>query len=399
MPVSYQHLSMVEMHTTLKNRDKRIVQLQQQFERLRGRWETERKQRRRCETRLAKLTENQMDEDVSSKDASLGIVFCKPGSRRLTTRSMIITGIRRNMSNIACCDFGVTVLEDNLGRYKVARCEIMASIRLQAASREFYNTMAQEVLARKSEFSVGVHASSCDATGGNIVKNKKFSNCFVDSTFYFDDCIDFDCRNPHLSLEDLPRQRRCCDLLEQTGSTAKDTQILARHFSSVGCPTWSYISPHDKHLNLVLYCADKGPDQERTANVFPYQVQCNNTMFMAIHCFDHSSHLIERKSLQIVDIHLKSWCKGWKYHSTNTKMCYVWRAGRMKMWECLLELSGPKVAQHAMLFPFVQCCQMGRLACIRRQGVDDWCLSTCGSIQFIHGTQVWRRKTVEYDRI
>lgn len=352
----FSNMTTAELHATLKKNNMLVGRLQARANTFEKLYHKERRQRRRLETRLHKLQKaeedtNNMDQCVFDKK-NLSVDFLKQGtSNRLSTQGILACGIRRNMTNVACCDFGVALMQDDLGRYKVARCEVAAGVRLQAASREFYMLMNQEVQNTSPQsFSVGIHSASSDATGGNILKNMKLSNAIVESVYYFEGC-EGDDDIETLRLSDLPQQKRVCDLMEQDGGTAADTiRILAKQFKSVGCPDWLHIPQHGKHLHLILYCSDKGPDQAAMCGTLPYAVACEQTLFMPMHCFDHSTHLIDRKSLQIADARLTSWGKSWKYYGTNTRMCYIWRAGQHKVFKALLELCGAHVAQHAIAF-------------------------------------------------
>lgn len=79
----------------------------------------------------------------SSNEASEQVTPCKlelernssGNATRLTDSGQYALAIRRNMSNIACSDFGIVLLEDDINRWRVARCETGAAAALMASAR------------------------------------------------------------------------------------------------------------------------------------------------------------------------------------------------------------------------------------------------------------------------
>ena len=91
--------------------------------------------------------------------------------RYLTVPSRVSLAIRRNLSNIACADLGLVIL-DNASRWTVARAEVQSGAALIAAGRAFHRTMVDERQDESSanEPSLHVHFVTQDAT--NSVRRK-----------------------------------------------------------------------------------------------------------------------------------------------------------------------------------------------------------------------------------
>ena len=276
----------------------------------RGVTTTLRKQLRSIQRHLERL--QKAYDDVTQSDIAqdatnaLQIKFEKSG-RRLTPDGVLSTSIRRNMSMVACCDFGTILLEEHLGRYKVARCEIINGIKLQCNSRWFYCVMERNLARHIHDFAVGVHCYSSDATGGDMLRGRKLSTCIQDSSYYIDGVTDIDG-----GLADLPSQRRCCDVLAVEGGKTADTlALLTKHLASIGSPTWRCEPEGKRHLEAFLSVSDRGSDQALLRLTVPYDITSKNVVALSVDCFDHASHCTERTALGLIDIKLRKVDKQW----------------------------------------------------------------------------------------
>ena len=140
--------------------------------------------------------------------------------------------VRRNLSNIACQDFGRVILTDISSR-TVARCEMKVGASLIASARLFYTQMIEALRLPSCEgaWSLCVHAYRQDASNGH----KKI--CAMElETLYTE--------NVHpeavtLQWSDFKRLKRLADLIvieDETGPGSVD--VTLRGLKSLGCPSW-----------------------------------------------------------------------------------------------------------------------------------------------------------------
>ena len=285
--------------------------------------------------------EKQAANGLDDKSA-LEITFSREGGRRLSTEGQLSAAIRRSMTTVACADFGLLLLLDHFDRYKMARSEVVAGLRLQANSRCFYETISSTMACHKEDFASGVHGASNDATVGTMFRHQKLSTCFMDSSYFIAGITDFE------ELSDLPSQRRCCDMVVVHGGRAEDSMaILLKHLESIGAPTWRTQPASPKHCETFLYVSDRGSDQAKMRTILPHDVRSITVFLFSVDCFDHALQCNEQGALKLIDLKLKGWGKQWLYYSSCVKLGHTWRGYHFQMYKTILTGYGPIIGAAA----------------------------------------------------
>ena len=282
------------------------------------------------EDQLAALNQHSSSLQLLASESKAGKRFCM--------QSVIGIGVRRNFSNIACNDLGSVILNENLSRQKVARCEIVAADLFQGASAQFHKRNEEDLCTPENAdgFHITSIAFSADAAGAKFFKGKTISNCRAKTTYHIDAA-----ESVLRPLDELPSQDRLCDILEQEqGDAEATTATLVKHLQSIGAPTWETppTSTTGKHLRVFLYTSDRGSDQTKARKLIPLWVKLKLphefsklVVFVSTDCWDHASHLVEHDGLKFWDNGLKDLGITWKYYGSLTKGCHGWRANHRQM--------------------------------------------------------------------
>ena len=240
---------------------------------------------------------------------------------RLTDSGQYALAIRRNMSNIACSDLGAVLLEDDINRWRVARCEIGSAAALMASARHYWECESQ-ALTDNVKFGLSVSSITSDATNGGMFKRSKLSTCEVDSTF-----LGWERDSAGELVPVAHSMKRHCDVVPVCNSiTAGTMSVLLKHLKSIGMPSWREAPNRLSSVRVLLYTGDRGPHQVCSRKRMKAEcLRQMNVLFIDADCTEHCLHLIVKDALKIVDGFLVDIGKTWKYYSTLTKVAQLWR--------------------------------------------------------------------------
>ena len=180
--------------------------------------------------------------------------------RYLTVPSMISMAIRRNLTNAACQDVPLVLL-DNASRWTIARCEVKTGSSLLASCQAFHDAMRQESFPptpmdsnvgvdvvdgprpAQGRFNLTVHVISQDATNSAIWMKSKLCALILHSAYLTDTTLadvfhKWDFRKQFDSLRMVADVQPVGD-----GSSVGTLALTVKMLQSVGCP-----SPQDAIL-------------------------------------------------------------------------------------------------------------------------------------------------------
>ena len=207
---------------------------------------------KRCEERNIELQEQldnaaakrlkrlAIERHADRRNARLGkIVVEGDSSGWLTPEGTLSLAIRRNLSNIATSDIGLTLMMD-LSRWTVARSEVRAGACLISSARCFWKEWMECVWDGSDQHSLTVIAYRQDATNSSVWNKCKLTALELQASFIHGLVInedgEFDADECNLSFN---RLKRLADILPVLSGTGKATVLLAeKMLSSLGCPTW-----------------------------------------------------------------------------------------------------------------------------------------------------------------
>ena len=173
--------------------------------------------------------------------------------RYLTVPSRISLSIRRNLSNIACGDLSLVLLDD-ASRWTIARAEVHAGACLLASARSFHTDMSNELQSLEqgvpsapsidtsrsesgggSGMAVSIHSMSQDATNSGIWQKRKLCALILDSAF----CPSLPREGDSADFKTYFNSMVCvADIQPVGGSTATATVGLThKMLGSLGCPS------------------------------------------------------------------------------------------------------------------------------------------------------------------
>lgn len=210
----------------LKRSEERNIELQQQLDNAAAK-------------RLKRLA---IERHADRRNARLGKIVVEGDSTGwLTPEGTLSLAIRRNLSNIATSDIGLTLMMD-LSRWTVARAEVRAGACLISSARCFWKEWMDSVWegsSRSSQHSLTVIAYRQDATNSSVWNKCKLTALELQASFIHglvrneDGDFDGECNF------NFNRLKRLADILPVLGGTGKATVLLAeKMLSSLGCPTW-----------------------------------------------------------------------------------------------------------------------------------------------------------------
>ena len=164
---------------------------------------------------------------------------------------MVSLGLRRNMSNIACADLGL-VLMDDASRWSVAQAELRSGASAIASFRNFHEDMMAEMFheegLKQGDFNLSLHVISQDATTGSIGQKRKL--CALLLHFAYLTSLSDDARSLRWNWNDMFEELwAIADLQAVDDATGRGSVALtSKMLASIGCPT-----VHDlvlKHASL-----------------------------------------------------------------------------------------------------------------------------------------------------
>lgn len=211
----------------LKRSEERNIELQEQLDNAAAK-------------RLKRLA---IERHADRRNARLGKIVVEGDSTGwLTPEGTLSLAIRRNLSNIATSDIGLTLMMD-LSRWTVARAEVRAGACLLSSARCFWKEWMDSVLEGSSHssqhYSLTVIAYRQDATNSSVWNRCKLTALELQASFihslvrHEDGDFDSECNF------NFNRLKRLADILPVLSGSGKATVLLAeKMLSSLGCPTW-----------------------------------------------------------------------------------------------------------------------------------------------------------------
>lgn len=166
----------------------------------------------------------------------------RPGKkgRYLTFPSRASLAIRRNLSNAACADIALILLDD-ASRYTIARSEVFAGSALVAAAQAFHQVMEEE---RSKGPIVSVHMVTQDATNSSIIQKKKLTALILNSAYVTSNSLEQvsagQGKVPYVwDFNKIFQSTQCVADVQPVddGSAAGTVALTSKMLASVGCPS------------------------------------------------------------------------------------------------------------------------------------------------------------------
>ena len=157
--------------------------------------------------------------------------------RYLTIPGRISLGIRRNLSNVACADLSLILLDD-ASRWSVARAEVHSAAAMMASCKAFHLSMVESFDSR--EPSLSIHLVTQDATNSSIWQKRKLC-ALICHTAYLAEPLptDQEASGFTWSWQDLFHSLQCVGDVQQVqdGSAYGCVALCDKMLRSVGCPS------------------------------------------------------------------------------------------------------------------------------------------------------------------
>ena len=168
----------------------------------------------------------------------------RPGKkgRYLTIPSRASLAIRRNLSNAACADVALILLDD-ASRYTIARSEVFAGSALVAAAQAFHQVMDEE---RSKGPIFSVHMITQDATNSSIIQKKKLTALILNSAYVTLDLLEQVSTGqgkgkvPYVwDFNKIFQSTQCVADVQPVddGSAAGTVALTSKMLASIGCPS------------------------------------------------------------------------------------------------------------------------------------------------------------------
>ena len=283
----------------------------------------------------------------------------KRGNRHLTSSSALAIGIRRNLTNTAAADFGLSAMED-ISFQTVTRCELLASGSYVESVRAWY--AGKEQLMR--DFGAGIaghsgdsargclrmsfHSAVGDATNSTVYQGRdKLHNLKISSAYLIPEL-----RTGQSNLEDWTLSSGCyekkeclADLQLVKDSTALGAyRMIEKQLTGMGCPAW-YKRDTAPQFSVYTYTSDQGSDQKcfRTQHFRMDVAPIRNKLALDIDCAMHNGHLIDKEATVQSDLFLRETaCRDWRMFNTLAKTANLWREHSQKVFRCWADLHGAR---------------------------------------------------------
>ncbi|CAE7193638.1 unnamed protein product [Symbiodinium natans] len=206
-------------------------------------------------------------DELVHNSSSLEITTVGKTGKRFSVQGCVATGIRRNLSNIASSDFGVTVLQ-SISHQRVCRSEIRTGAAVVARMH------AQCALAVESMYGLGEDewglvtvSFRCDATNSSIWRREKLHVLDVDLGYI----------NNKAAIKEFNADKAFGYTQVVAGKDAEACNgLVLKQLRAVGAPVWDDVitDMHSEHPtfrpnDVFLYfdVTDKGPDQNCRSSV------------------------------------------------------------------------------------------------------------------------------------
>ena len=196
------------------------------------------KAKAKANPRVSSKASGKLDSDCSLEQR-MAIERLGHGKRYLTIPARASLAVRRNMSNAACADIGLILLDD-ASRYTVARAEVHSGSALVAAAQQFHETLLGEMAQNPI---LSVHMVTEDATNNCIIQKKKLTALILHSAYMVADTNTMESLNAkerfYWNWDNIFNWCRCVgDVQPVEDGNATATMLLTeKMLTSVGCPT------------------------------------------------------------------------------------------------------------------------------------------------------------------
>ena len=193
----------------------------------------------------------------------------------LKKSQMLAIGLRRNMSNISSCTYGLITATD-VSRQSVCRAEVFAGWQLKDSFRWWMFDRMASTTSHGDKQCLMVVSYSADATNSSIWQRRKLQSMLVEVR----SCIDS-------RQESL---RAAADLLPVEDGSAKGAEaLLWKQLRGLGIPLWSDIHNsdcnHARSLWLYISTSDCGPDQALCRKTIAARIRpMRRVAFMSMIC-------------------------------------------------------------------------------------------------------------------
>ena len=234
--------------------------------------------------------------------------------RKLSLHGQFAVAVRRNVSHISSETLALTTL-DTFTRWSVNRHECKYA---DALKKSMATTM-QNIRESHDSDDVTIIGLRSDATNSNVWKKNKVIATEVVLRFLVHP-------SEETYSEAFMHDKLLCDILPaESGSGVALIAALLKQLHSVGCKSWTEPAPGN---SIEAWCvtSDRGGDQVRARKIMSAEVADDpRKLMLTSDCFEHSTHLVVKGSLNIVDAMLAE-ARRPKYYSSLAKIVNVWRS-------------------------------------------------------------------------
>ena len=249
---------------------KRLKLQQQQLRRVTG---AKHKLAAKAKAKQAKLLSSSASAEPGHLERRMAIErtgHCGTG-RYLTVPSRVSLAIRRNLSNAACGDVSLILL-DEASRWTIARSEVQSGAALIASARSFHRDMQEEL---SSADALSIHMITQDATNSAIWQKRKLCALILHSAYLVsppDPAAHFvwNWRGMFSSLQCVADVQQVSD-----GTGAGSVGLTTKMLESLGCPTAKTLSARYR------LPAESGPAPHSTAQQLGRLFSC---LFHIVSC-------------------------------------------------------------------------------------------------------------------
>ncbi len=256
--------------------------------------------------------------------------------------------IRKAVGNMSAASLGAALMDD-ISRNTVVRCENLAGAALNCWGRAWHRECEAEVkhlAVTKGGVSFVSESFSSDATNSAVWRGEKLIGLHLDAVYVF----------PNGRARSFAA---FADLLPARFSNYSGVHAAMRkQLDGLGSPPWCFPASPDvpligRIIRLWFVTSDGGPDQTAFKKALLWETEPDPwTIVMTCHCFMHVTQLIYRSGLEMVDQWLAEQTISWRYFSSLTKLCQVWRELSQRIQANVLNDFGPLAArQHCSSLP------------------------------------------------
>ena len=219
----------------------------------------------------AALHSGQAEKKLSVEQKMAIVRTGKHGTGRyLTIPARISLGIRRNLSNVACGDLSLILLDD-ASRWSVARAEVHSAAAMTASCKSFHLNMVESF--DSSDPSLSIHLVTQDATNSSIWQKRKLCALICHTAYLAEPMpTDQEAKEFTWSWQDLFHSLQCVADVQQVqdGNAYGCVALCEKMLRSVGCPSI--------HTLVSKYQNDPGTGM--TNSMFLGRLYCSDLVLM-----------------------------------------------------------------------------------------------------------------------